>query len=100
MVRTMTGIFFLVAGPAGVGKSTLLKRLVVEEPNLVKAISVTTRAPRDGEIDGREYYFWDESTFVNAVNKGQFLEHAKIHGRAWYGTLAQFVLEKLDAGID
>ena len=94
------GLFFLVAGPAGVGKSTLLKRLVDEENNLVKAISVTTRSPRTGEVDGREYFFWDEARFMQAVANDLFLEYAIVHGRAHYGTPAQFVLDKMDAGVD
>src|SRR5205085_8016917 len=73
------GIFFLVAGPAGAGKTTLLKPLVAEEPNLVKAVSVTTRPPRAGEVDGVAYYFWDEARFARAVENGEFLEHAVVH---------------------
>ena len=93
------GLFFLVAGPAGVGKSTLLRRLVAEEPGLLKAISVTTRAPREGEADGGAYYFWDEARFMAAVERGEFLEHAVVHGRR-YGTLRRFVEERLAAGMD
>ena len=93
------GIFFLVAGPAGAGKTTLLKRLVAEETNLVKAVSVTTRHPRAGEVDGVAYHFWDTERFDAAVAKGEFLEHAVVH-KNQYGTLARFVLEKLDAGVD
>ncbi len=93
------GIFFLIAGPAGVGKTTLIKRLVAEEPNLIKAISVTTRAPRSGEVDGVAYHFWDASRFEAAAGNGEFLEHAVVHGQR-YGTLARFALEKLDAGAD
>jgi len=94
------GIFFLVAGPAGVGKTTLLKRLVAEEGNLVKAISVTTRPPREGEVDGVAYHFWDVERFEDAVRRGEFLEHAIVHRQHHYGTLAQFVLQKLEAGAD
>ena len=94
------GIFFLVAGPAGVGKTTLLQRLVAEEKGLVKAVSVTTRAPRQGEVDGVSYHFWDEKKFQDAVARGEFLEHACVHGSKHYGTLARFVDEQLAAGTD
>jgi guanylate kinase len=93
------GIFFLVAGPAGVGKTTLLKRLVAEETGIVKAVSVTTRAPRSGEVNGVAYHFWTTEAFEEGVEKSEFLEHALVHGKH-YGTLAQFVEEQLGAGID
>jgi guanylate kinase len=93
------GIFFLVAGPAGVGKTTLLKQLVADDKNLVKAVSVTTRPAREDEVDGVAYHFWDENRFAESISKGEFLEHAVVHGNH-YGTLARFVEEKLAAGID
>jgi guanylate kinase len=93
------GIFYLVAGPAGVGKTTLLKRLVDEDKGIVKAVSVTTRAPRQGEVNGVAYHFWDDARFNESVSKGEFLEHAIVFGRQ-YGTLTKFVQEQLNAGID
>ena len=93
------GIFFLVAGPAGVGKTTLLRGLLLEEPAMFKDISVTTRPPREGEQNGVAYHFWDNTRFLESVNKGEFLEHAIVHGFQ-YGTLARFVEEKLSKGLD
>jgi guanylate kinase len=93
------GIFFLVAGPAGVGKSTLLRRLVAEEKDLRKAVSVTTRSARPGEIEGTSYFFWDEKRFTAAAAHGDILEHAAVYGHH-YGTLARFVEEQLAAGVD
>ena len=93
------GLFILIAGPAGVGKSTLLRRFVAEEKGLRKAVSATTRAPREDEVDGVAYFFWDEARFVAAVERGEFLEHAVVHGKR-YGTPARFVEEHLAAGTD
>jgi guanylate kinase len=93
------GIFFLVAGPAGAGKTTLLDQLVDSEKDLVKGVSVTTRPARTGEVDGVAYHFWDVARFNQAVDRGEFLEHAIVHGNH-YGTLARFVEDKLNAGID
>jgi guanylate kinase len=93
------GIFFLVAGPAGVGKTTLLQRLLEEEKDLVKAVSVTTRKPRQGEVDGVAYHFWDTERFGEAAQRGEFLEFAQVH-QNYYGTLSRFVEEQLAAGLD
>ena len=93
------GIFFLVAGPAGVGKTTLLQRLLEEENGLTKAVSVTTRKPREGEEDGRAYHFWDTARFEQAVERNEFLEHAVVHDHH-YGTPKGFVEERLARGQD
>ena len=93
------GLFFLIAGPAGVGKTTLLQRFVAQEQGLLKAISVTTRAPRENEVAGVSYHFWEEARFQAALERGEFLEHALVHGHH-YGTLAGFVEEHLARGTD
>jgi guanylate kinase len=94
-----SAIFFLVAGPAGVGKTTLLRELVAVEKNLAKAVSVTTRAARPGEADGVAYHFWDEARFKESIGRGEFLEHAIVHGNH-YGTLTRFVEDQLASGVD
>lgn len=94
------GVFFLLAGPTAAGKTAVLKRLLETSAGLVKNISVTTRAPRTGEVDGRDYRFWDRERFERENQAGAFLEHATVHGLDYYGTLKQDVLDRLDAGED
>lgn len=93
-----SGILYLVSGPSGSGKTTLCQRLASE--GLANyAISATTRAPRDGEKDGENYYFLDVATFQEKVAADAFLEHAEVHGN-YYGTLKSEVLDYLAAGTD
>jgi guanylate kinase len=69
------------------------------DSQLVVSTSITTRTPRPGEIDGQDYYFVDHPTFENFVNKGELLEYAKVYGN-YYGTPRQFVLDKIEQGVD
>ncbi len=92
------GILFVVSAPSGAGKSTLLHSLQ-QTPDFVYSISCTTRAPRQGEADGRDYHFLSTADFERRIAAGDFLEHARVHGNH-YGTLREGVLEKLHAGID
>ena len=78
---------FVVTGPSGAGKGTLIKRLVERQPEVEVAISATTRAMRAGEVNGREYWFLSEAEFLERVGAGGFLEHVKYVGGR-YGTLA------------
>jgi guanylate kinase len=94
------GIFFLVAGPTAAGKTTVLRRLVEISSGLVKDVSVTTRPPRPGEVDGSDYHFWDLRRFRKGLEAGKFMEHALVHGTDSYGTLRRFVVERLKQGTD
>jgi guanylate kinase len=79
----------LVSGPAGSGKSTLIGAALHDERfrgRLRLAVSATTRPPREGEQDGREYHFWTEARFQEALGRDELLEHAKVHGLSYYGT--------------
>lgn len=93
-------VLLVIAGPAGSGKSTLCDRLVAERPEFARVVTTTTRAPRDGEIDGAHYHFLTPETFVTRVVAGEFLEWAWVHGERRYGTLRSSVLEPLAQGQD
>ena len=92
------GILFLISAPSGGGKSTLLKMLS-EEPDFVYSISCTTRAPRPGELDGRDYHFLTVAEFERRIAAGEFIEHAQVHGN-FYGTLRQTILDSMKSGRD
>ena len=78
---------FVVTGPSGAGKGTLIRRLVEDRPDLAVAVSATTRDLRPGEEDGREYHFFSESEFERRVDAGEFLEHVDYVSGHRYGTL-------------
>jgi guanylate kinase len=80
-------LVFVITGPSGAGKGTLIKTLVERLPELEVAVSATTRAQRPGEVNGREYWFLTEPDFVDRVERGGFLEHVEYVGGR-YGTLA------------
>jgi guanylate kinase len=80
-------LVFVITGPSGAGKGTLIKTLVERLPELEVAVSATTRAQRPGEVDGREYWFLTEAEFVARIDEGGFLEHVEYVGGR-YGTLA------------
>lgn len=90
---------FIITAPSGTGKSTLIKRFINEFPEFVFSISYTTRKPRPGEKDGREYYFVSEETFIDLLQKGFFAEWARVYGN-YYGTPLQKTQEVLAKGED
>lgn len=87
----------VLAAPSGAGKTTLARALVAERPDLVFALSATTRPAREGERDGEAYRFVDEAGFEALRRSGELLEWAQVHGQ-WYGTLRASVTEALDSG--
>jgi guanylate kinase len=87
----------VITGPSGVGKGTLIKRLLERVPGLQLAVSATTRAPRNGEVNGVDYHFLSEEDFDRRVGRGEFVEHAEYAGNR-YGTL-KTELERPARGI-
>ena len=95
----MSGILIVLSGPAGVGKGSILRRAAAGLPNLITSVSVTTRAPRRGEEEGREYFFRTPAEFERLVAEDAFLEWAG-YLDCRYGTPRAWVLEQLGAGRD
>jgi guanylate kinase len=93
------GHLFIISGPSGAGKGTLVRELVRELPDLWVSVSATTRTPRPGERDGVDYYFLTPTEFDARVRAGEFLEHAEVHGNR-YGTLRRAVERRLAHGMD
>ncbi len=95
--RPDRGVLFVISGPSGVGKSTLIKEALAQVPDLAFSVSATTRAPRPGEQDGVDYHFLSHEAFEQRVEAGAFLEFATVYDRS-YGTLRGPTDEALDAG--
>ena len=93
------GILLVISAPSGAGKTTVCANLLAKNPSLVRAVTCTTRAPREGEEHGVDYYFLSEKEFLTRVDAGDFLEHALVYGRH-YGTLKSEVLRWLREGKD
>ena len=88
-------VLIILAGPAGVGKSTLCDRLVNEVPGFERVITATTRPPRIGEVNGRDYHFLTDAQFDQKLGSGDFLEWAWVHRKFRYGTLKSAVFDRL-----
>ena len=94
-----SGSLFMVSAPSGAGKSSLVNGLLRLEPKLKLSISFTTRPPRPGEVNGREYHFVTPEDFLIRKNRGEFLEFAEVHGN-YYGTSRQWVNSQMAADQD
>jgi guanylate kinase len=95
----MSGNLIVVSAPSGGGKTSLVNAMLAEDPNLVLSISFTTRPPRPGEQDGREYHFVDPASFEAMLERGEFLECAEVHGNR-YGTSQKWIEEMRACGKD
>jgi guanylate kinase len=101
MITTnVRSLLIVVSAPSGAGKTTLCDRLLGEfHSSMIYSISCTTRAPREGEVDGREYFFLTEESFQRKLDAGEFIEHANVHGNH-YGTLKRFIDKGFSSGRD
>ena len=95
----MAGNLFVISGPSGVGKGTVILKVLEDKPKIWKSVSATTRAPREGEVDGVDYFFMSKDDFEHDVENGDFLEHAQYSGN-YYGTPRKFVDQHLENGED
>jgi guanylate kinase len=95
------GKVFIISGPAGVGKSTVCQHLLQNFPGYLRKITTaTTRIPRPGEVNGIDYCFIDEATFLKYIAEDKFLEYTNVHGKYFYGTPMATVLSNIRHGID
>lgn len=97
LTRPDRGVLFVVSGPSGVGKSTLLRHAMATVPGLAFSVSATTRAPRPGEKDGVDYHFITNERFAELVQADAFVEHATVYDRS-YGTLSEPTEQALARG--
>lgn len=91
------GLIFIISGPGGTGKTTLVNMLTAEFNTVVRSISCTTRKPRPNEIEGCDYFFLEKEDFENKICQGGFLEHALVFGH-YYGTSKDFVVHQQEQG--
>jgi guanylate kinase len=93
------GRLFVITAPSGAGKSSLIQAILKDDPSLKLSTSYTTRAPRPGEQNGREYHFVEDGEFLAMRSRGEFLESAQVHGNR-YGTAKRVIDEALKRGHD
>lgn len=93
------GNIFVVTAPSGAGKTTMVAALLAADPQIKLSVSYTTRAPRDGEVDGKNYHFVSREQFIAMLQRSEFLESAEVYGN-FYGTSQLWIQQQLDAGND
>ena len=99
IVNDITGKLIVISAPSGTGKTTVVKKLLKQNANLVASVSFTTRKIRDNEKEGLDYFFVDEKTFGNMIRNNDFLEHATVFGN-FYGTERKSVSQNLEKGMN
>ena len=99
MRKTKKGLLIVISGPSGTGKGTIIKELKERVKGLSYSVSVTTRAPREGEVDGRDYFFKTYEEFKDMLHHNEFLETAEVYGN-YYGTPKSYVQKLLMDGKD
>lgn len=98
-LRSRKGLVIVVSAPSGAGKTTVCEKLLAEMPELSMSVSYTTRRPRKGERNGKDYYFVSKKKFLEERDRGLFLEWAEVHGY-YYGTPRDFLERRVRAGKD
>jgi len=93
------GLLIVVSGPSGTGKGTICKRIIEEVDNIELSVSMTSRSPRENEINGKDYYFVTKEEFEKNIKDNQFLEYAIVHSNQYYGTPKAKIEEKRNNGI-
>jgi len=99
----MKGIFFLMVGPSGVGKGTILERIKEEwkdDERFLFPVTATTRLPREGEVHGKNYFFMSKEEFKKGIENDEFLEYAVVHGENYYGLPKKQVFDALENGVN
>lgn len=96
--KEFLGKLFLIVGPSGSGKGTVINELQKSYPGFVYPVSYTTRPPREGEVEGEVYHFVSKEKFEEMIEKGEFLEYAVVHSDNYYGTAKSDYLEPLKGG--
>ena len=98
-MKDITGKLIVISAPSGTGKTTVVKKLLEQNANLVASVSFTTRKIRENEKEGLDYFFVGEKTFENMIRNNDFLEHATVFGN-FYGTERESVSQNLEKGIN
>ena len=93
------GILLVLSGPSGAGKGTICEQLLSKRKDLAYSVSATTRTPRKGEVDGKDYFFVSTDSFKEMIAKNELLEYAEIYGN-YYGTPRSYVMGILNQGRD
>ncbi|MBR1376705.1 MAG: guanylate kinase [Bacilli bacterium] len=94
------GLLIVLSGPSGAGKGTICNELLKENNNIWKSVSMTTRLPREGEVDGIDYFYVTEDEFKKRIDDDEFLEYANVYKGLYYGTPKEEVFKRLDNGTD